>query len=528
MNFSDPLLYGSGLNSTDDWLEAADANDSNVSSTGLPWPCRSPPYSTNTTTPLVWTILPPQLYEARIYVAVVEAVLFLVGFCWNSFVVLSYCIKWKLLREPANIYLFNLAIIDLLLTVFIILTCVITEASGEFVFGASDYVRCHFCEILGMILHTFISLTLHTLTALSVDRCVLLSQPIKYKQIFTWQRALAIQISLWVISILISIPPLLGFGEYEYNVALGSCNARWTGVGRRGIENINYVIFFGVEAIIPIIILTVTNIYVIKIAKGFLKKRITRRRTYRGDNKDSNMQEEKQYKQQQSQLVRVFGALFVAHIVCWTPVLTITFVSVGIGAHNLPVELFLVSWLTYLCIPVVHPILESFFVKDLRSSIDKYKKSVGSSLSRAGGSLYSQVSSSSLLKGKSALALTVPVSSDKKRQLTRRPHSTTCILSLDATMKNGLAPCDFIPSSASTTHSSPEEPRKHLPLRHSTVSFKLDEKCPTPDPCLFPKQRRPSLFGVSEISSDDVFCPIPAPPGPGNDDDVGKDVGSMA
>ena len=285
------------------------------------FPCRERFPSTNTTSPFIWSIL-PDLQGARIYVAIIEALFFVVGVLWNLFVIVSYCIKPMLLIEPANIYLFNLAVINLLLCIFVTFTCFISEVTGEFIFGSSDLVRCNYCLFLGVVLHTFISLSLHTLTALSVDRFVILFRPMSYKSIFNWKKAVAIQASLWALSIVISIPPVFGFGEYEFNLALASCNARWSGESYRGIGNINYVIFFGTEAIFPIVILTFTNIWIIKIVRSFLKRRITRRRTYRGDDSDKSKEEEEKYQRQQKQLIRVFGALFVAHIVCWTPVLT--------------------------------------------------------------------------------------------------------------------------------------------------------------------------------------------------------------
>lgn len=391
-------LSGDGM----DWLNASSSGNGSMNDTTptfqLFFPCRQRPISSNTTSPFVWGIL-PELEPARPYVATIQALFIVVGIIWNLFVLISYCIKPRLLKEPANIYLFNLVVSDLILTIFITFSSFLVEVIGEFIFGSSDLVRCNYCLFLGVVMHTLISLSLHTLMALSVDRFVVLFKPMSYKSIFNWKRALVIQAILWVIAIGMSISPIFGFGEYEFNLGLAACHARWSGKSYRGINNLNYVIFYGVEALIPIIILAFTNIWVIKIVSSFLKKRISRRRTYREDNNNSNShQEERQYQRQQRQLIRVFGALFVAHIVCWTPVLTASFVAAGIGATKIPVEIYVFSWLAYLIIPVVHPIIESFFIKDLRYRIEKTQTTVRSSFRRARGSLYSQVSSTSLAK----------------------------------------------------------------------------------------------------------------------------------
>lgn len=345
------------------------------------FPCRATPYSKDSVTPFVWGKI-PQLEGARWYLFVIETIFFLLGLTWNSFILACYIKKPKLLKEPANIYLANLAIIDILISVFITFTCLASEGAGEFVFGSSDFTRCIYCQFLGAVAHLLVSMSLHTLTALSVDRCILLSRPLHYKSICNWKRAVVVQVILWIISIIISLPPAFGFGEFEYNLVFAFCNARWTGISRSGIPNIYYVLFYSLETIIPIVILAFTNIWIIKIVKSVLKKGIVRKRSIRKDS-DSGTPEEKKYINQQKQLVRVFGALFVGHVICWLPVLTVLFTSLGIGAEKIPLQIFLIGWLCYLINPVVHPVVETFFVKDLRYTVNKTKKKVRSSLKKA-------------------------------------------------------------------------------------------------------------------------------------------------
>lgn len=367
------------------------------------WPCRadSGPISTDSIVfPPAWSLsLDEQLKRASVYVAVIEAIFFLIGFLWNFFILASYFRNPRLLKEPANIYLFNLAIADLLLSVFITLSACISSAAGRFIFGSSDFTRCHYCRFLGVALHTLVSFTLHILTALSVDRFILLAMPLRYKSLYNMKKALVITILLWLLSLGLAIPPVFGFGEYEFNLFFASCNARWTGRNKLGVENIHYVTVFGVEAVIPISIIIVTNVWVIKIIKSFLSSRIKRRRTYRGNIITSaDKKDEIKYEKNQKQLVKVFGALFVAHSICWIPVLTVMFVSLGIGVAKIPPAVFISAWLAYLLNPVLHPMLETFFIKDLRYSITKTKQKVRSSVKGACSSLTMQVSGVSLLK----------------------------------------------------------------------------------------------------------------------------------
>ena len=353
-----------------------------MNSTSLFFPCREDQISSNTTSPIVWGI-EPDLQSARICVATIQALLLIIGVIWNLFILVSYCIKPKLLKEPANVYLFNLAVTDLLQSIFVIFSSFLTEVIGEFVFGSSDIIRCRYCLFLGIVLHTLILQSLHTLAVLSLDRFIFLYRPLKYKSMFNWKKAVAIQACLWVLCIGIAVLPTFGFGEYEFNLALATCIPRWTGQSQRGIDNINYVILYSTESLLPLFMLIFTNVLIIKIVRSFLKKKITRQRSFRGGNSKSSYEEEKRYQRQQQQLIRVFGALLVTHTVCWTPFLTTSFVAVGIGAARIPVGVYLFGWLALLFIPVLHPMVESFFIKDLRCHVQKLARAGSSCIWRA-------------------------------------------------------------------------------------------------------------------------------------------------
>ena len=348
----------------------------------------------NTTSPIVWGSL-PQLEHVRWYVVAILVVFLIIGLAWNFAILGFYLRDLRLLKEPANILLLNLTIADILFSIFITLSTLTAEAAGEFVFGLSDYSRCIYCKFLGAVMFILVCISLYSMAALSINRFMLLTQPIRYKSLFTWKVAVVLLVFTWVIAIAVSIPPLFGFGDYEYNLVFGFCNARWTGYNG-SIPSIYLILLFGLQAIVPIVVLLFTNVWVVKVAKTVLKTKIVRRRTFSDLNTDIRG-EERKYQRQQTQLARVFGALLIAHVLCWLPVITIMFVSLGVGADNIPLEIFMVSWLAFLTSPVVHPILETCFVKDLRHKVNKTGKTVRSSLRKMQCTMSShQVSSISL------------------------------------------------------------------------------------------------------------------------------------
>lgn len=360
--------------------------------------CRTSELSRDSITqPFVWSIF-YLLQDSTPYVAAVEGVFFLIAFFWNSFILCALLSSPRILREqPACIYLLNIALVDVIHSVTIILVSLVSEIEQEFVFGYSDLVRCHLCEFLGFMLLLLVACSLHSLAALSVDRFVLLARPLRYKDYFNWKRATLIVIGCWVISVFIAFPPLAGFGQYEFNVIFANCQPRWTGK-TNGIPHIYYALFVGGEAIIPILILAVTNVWTYKIVSGALRNKFKRQKSFRDAPKSVEEQqreigENRDYRHKQRQLVKVFGALLIAHIISWTPTLTIMIIALTMGAVALPAEVYIFGWISYLSNPVFHPIIESFFVKDLRRKMNKAKGRVRNSLKSASGSVMSRTPS---------------------------------------------------------------------------------------------------------------------------------------
>jgi hypothetical protein len=360
--------------------------------------CRTSELSRDSITqPFVWSIF-YLVQDSTPYVATVEAIFFLVAFFWNSFILCALLSNPRTLREqPACIYLLNIALVDVIHSVTVILVSLVSEIAQEFIFGYSDLIRCHLCEFLGFMLLLLVACSLHSLAALSVDRFVLLARPLRYKDYFNWKRATLIVIGCWVISVFIAFPPLAGFGQYEFNIVFANCQPRWTGK-TNGIPHIFYAVFVGGEAIIPILILAVTNVWTYKIVSGALKKKFKRQKSFRDAPKSEEEQrreigENRDYRHKQRQLVKVFGALLIAHIITWTPTITIMIIALTMGAASLPAEVYIFGWISYLSNPVIHPIIESFFVKDLRRKMNKAKGKVRNSLKSASGSVMSRTPS---------------------------------------------------------------------------------------------------------------------------------------
>ena len=343
--------------------------------------------STNISCDCLWDIH-PSLLKYSPYLATIEAVFFMVAFFWNLFIIISFAMHRKLLKDPASIYLFNLAVTDFLLAIFVVFQCFVAELTGGFVIGHTDIIRCRLCEFLGFMIMFLMANTLHTLAILSFDRFFLLVNPMSYQSYFNWRRALVLVTVVWCLSLCIAIPPIFGFGEYAFTITIANCHPQWQGSSYRGIKNLHYIVFVGTEALIPIAFLTFTNLWTYKIVNSVLRARLKRNHSFTKSTSAPQMQKMKNervdHTRQQLQLIKVFGALFLAHTACWAPVLIVLLVANIIGPTNIPLEVYLAGWVLYLTNPVAHPILETFFIKDLRTRVKRAKRSVKKSIKHVG------------------------------------------------------------------------------------------------------------------------------------------------
>ena len=401
------------------------------------------------------------------YVATVVLIFFLLSFFWNLFIIITYFVKYKLLKQPANIFLLNLAIADLLVAVTTILFSTVTEIAQEFVLGSTDVVRCGVCNFAGVFLIFMIAVSLHMLAVLSVDRFILLTWPLRYKKIMNRWKALVIVTIVWIIALGIAIPPVGGFGENEFNRRFGACLPRFTGNNPiTGLSNFFYVAFVAGEALIPILVLAFTNVWTYRIVSKFLRRNFVRRRTFRG--RENVPDEDRNHRKQQKQLIRVFGALLIAHIISWTPVLIVVFLIIFIPPQVLPGEVYIFGWICYLTNPVFHPIIESFFVKDLRYQVRRAKKTV----KRAGSAVYRQ---STRLFSRSALEEANAEMDKEEANGSTKEGRKIVFLKQQGRVKSELD-TEMVDMDASTANHSgqntPETPRK---LKRK-ITFSDDQK----------------------------------------------------
>ena len=445
-------------------------------------------------------------------IAFFESLIFCVAVGWNLFIVITYLLKYKLLKEPANIFLFSLAITDILICVMVVPFTIVSAAAGEFLIGNNDVGRCIACSTQGFFYILLTLVSLHLLAMLSIDRCMLLSNPLRYKRYNKmWLAVLGVS-SVWVWCFILAILPALGFGEWEFNRNFGLCLPRWT-----PRSNLYYTALLILEALIPIIVLAITHLWTYKIVTRFLKKNLKRQKSFKFTEKEMAFEDSK-HEKQQTQLVKLFGALFIANIVSWTPTVII-FISFYItGGDNIPDWTFIIGWLTYLTNPMIHPILESFFIKELRTRVNRAKRTVRTSVRKASRSLIKMATLESFKD-----IPDVPEDEDTlntKRSLIKKKNTTLSISSTSTDIPD--SPTHLNNSVLCRTTSLTNSPRKSSkisanrqsapPTSPLTKGFTSPERHPPtmntselhPSPFTLPKINETAELDTSEIEQQHI------------------------
>ncbi|XP_056141235.1 alpha-1A adrenergic receptor [Lampris incognitus] len=124
----------------------------------------------------------------------------------NIMVILSVVCN-RHLRIPTNYFIINLAIADLLLGTTVLPVSATLEILDYWVFGRI------FCDIWAAVDVLCCTASIMSLCVISIDRYIGVRYPLQYPMIVTERRALLAMLGVWILAIVISIGPLLGWKQ---------------------------------------------------------------------------------------------------------------------------------------------------------------------------------------------------------------------------------------------------------------------------------------------------------------------------
>ena len=340
--------------------------------------CSDPDINHELATDYVWKIKVegPHHQPSIVALAVIQLIYVLIGVPWNAIVFTVILIK-RLFKEPTYILLLNMIFADLL--VLLILPFNISSAiPKEFLIGDSDFARCQACHAIVITTIILTNVSLFSLALLSVERLIYIKWPFIYQNIISIKSVVLILAVTWLICIVISLPPVFGFGEIKFANPIGSCSLILTGRNRVSL-NIIYTMVLLVVLSVPLVATFVADIWLLVIVCKGLRTRYTRtRESTRNAPNQSHMERKNSeakvkggYQIKQLRLVQVFGIIFAANIITWIPTIFISLISLIIGANNISIWWFSFVYIIYVSQPAIHPMLETCLLGKARRIIFK-------------------------------------------------------------------------------------------------------------------------------------------------------------
>ncbi|KAM4772485.1 neuromedin-U receptor 1 [Rhinophrynus dorsalis] len=145
-------------------------------------------------------------------ICVVYLLIFAVGAVGNTLTCIVI-IKHKIMRTPTNYYLFSLAISDLLVLLLgMPLELYELWSNYPFLFGKGG------CSFKTLLFETVCFASILNVTALSVERYIAVVHPLRAKYVVTRNHAKRVIITIWVMSILCSVPNTSLIGIFHLHV----------------------------------------------------------------------------------------------------------------------------------------------------------------------------------------------------------------------------------------------------------------------------------------------------------------------
>ena len=163
----------------------------------------------------------PQKSAVRVSIQLATLVLiFVTSFVSNCVVFIVFYRKPSLLNT-SNRYVLNLAVSNFLMTLLVMPFVFTSTLTFDWLLGN----LC--CQIVGILTTVLFVSCIMTLLLISVDRYYAIIKPLHYDLSPTAKKASYLIGSVWLISLLIAMPPVIGWNRITYQPNKGICTVDW-------------------------------------------------------------------------------------------------------------------------------------------------------------------------------------------------------------------------------------------------------------------------------------------------------------
>ncbi|XP_061196831.1 G-protein coupled receptor 161-like [Saccostrea echinata] len=299
--------------------------------------------------------------------ALIVGVILALSLAMNSVVCLVFYKKTYLL-SVSNSFVLNLSCCQLCLSVLVAPFVLASIFSTKWAFDDT------FCKVQGYFFTICIIAIQFSLMIISIDRNYAIINSLRYPYVFTPKLGHFLIASAWILSVIIALPPLVGWGSYIYIPDQYLCGINWKS-GKQFLLFLVVVCF-----LIPLLVQSWCYLSIFKAAIGQTKRRS---RVYpsmpstvrdppsnSSDSSDLSQSVQVQYRNVECKAVRTILLIAFAYALCWVPFLTIIISHLRDDAFTSEVNSFAICLV--FCTGIVNPIIYAFMNRVTRHEINKF------------------------------------------------------------------------------------------------------------------------------------------------------------
>ena len=190
--------------------------------------------------------------ETAILINVIVSSTFAVFGTFGNILVIAAFFSVRSLRTINNIFVLQLAFVDLTKASFTLTVKSVNQAKGTTSIGDG------FCEVTGMLRTIGSCQSAVLLAAIATVRYVKVVRPRSFSKLFTLKRTLIYCAMICGSTMLLAVLPVVGLGKYTYSKSHGACFVTWAKINI-AFRSIYYVINVGIS--FPVLIFCYYNIF---------------------------------------------------------------------------------------------------------------------------------------------------------------------------------------------------------------------------------------------------------------------------
>ena len=171
-----------------------------------------------------WTVVADPIgtssdFIIGIMMLIAGGIFFCIGFIGNGLVILIYTVS-PLLRKTHNIFIINLAVIDMVILLFSspVVVAIYYGDKGQLLENNHSL-----CTFVGVLLAIVFSVSASAMASIAMNRYVCINWPMESKKYFTTKRCILLVLSVWIYETIIYLPLFAGWGYIRYDLEIASC-----------------------------------------------------------------------------------------------------------------------------------------------------------------------------------------------------------------------------------------------------------------------------------------------------------------